>query len=241
MNDSFVNKDVAKTIVQKYLWSCPNDHLENKIFSIVCPFLKQSIFEIIEGVEKKLDDPEVMKNLEPTTFDSQFIDIKNLLARWLEILRHLLSICSKPSIIKSVLEYLPSVVIKICSHCKNNRTKYLNRALPLLLQDIYRDACSIVKTYCSLIPKSCKFNCNLESDVDALKLVIKSLADMAPHTAYGMSTMIQTWRAFKYVTCVEYLDILTKKDCVDLVRGYFKSIGNDIIKLYKHIMVREYI
>ncbi|KAK0178035.1 hypothetical protein PV328_002020 [Microctonus aethiopoides] len=238
MNDPFVNKDVAKTIVQKYLCSCPNDHLEDKIFSIVCPFLKQSIFDIIEDVEKKLDDPEVMKNLEPTTFDSQFIDIKNFLARWLEILRHLLSFSSKPSIIKSVLEYLPSVVIKICSHCKDNRTKYLNRALPLLLQDIYRDACSIVKTYCALVPKSCKFDCKLESDVDALKLVIKSLADMAPHTAYGMSTMIQTWRTFKHVTCVDYLDILTKKDCVDLVRGYFKSIGNDIIRLYKHIMMR---
>ncbi|KAK0181393.1 hypothetical protein PV327_003684 [Microctonus hyperodae] len=238
MNDRMLNKDIAKTIVKNYMWSCPIDNLEDKILSIVCPFLKQSIFEIVEEIEKKLDDPEVMKNIEPTTFDIQFIDIKNFLARWLEILEHILAISSKPSIIKSLLEYLPSVVIKICSHCKNNRTKYLNRTLPLLLQDIYRDACSIVKNYCTLFSKSCKFDYDLESDVDALKLVIKSLGDIAPHTAYGMSTMIHTWRAFKYVTCIDNPDILTKKDCVDLVRGYFKSIGNDIIRLYKHIMMR---
>ncbi|XP_014298826.1 uncharacterized protein LOC103572758 isoform X1 [Microplitis demolitor] len=230
-----IRKETLKKILFEYLPTCPMKILEEKILSKVCPYLKETICELIDEITAKLEDPEVYENLESTTFDAQLIEIKNLLTRWENILKHVAKMTEvEPSHVVSLLEHFPAIVTKICLHCKEKRSNYLNRALPILLQDVYRETCSNVKLFCGFIYKSLDFQS--EKDFELLKKLISDLGEIASITIYFLTTMIQTWKTFGKLTCDCHQIIKKHQDAYDFVTRNFKNICNDIVWVYKNMV-----
>lgn len=225
--------DSAKQILQVYMPSCPSEDLEKQILSILCPYLDQSIARIIDNIDEQLQVPKFLENLEETTFDDQFIELRNLLALWYEIISWIVSIGGpRPTgQVKSVLEYLPTSMIKICGHCKNKRKLYPHNSLPMVLQDVYRDACYIIKRYCTLFNRL-RFS---STDSKELTTAILQLGNMATLTLFSVKSLINTWEAFGKFTMQEWIRLRDDAECIAIIRTHCITLGKDVLGLLKNI------
>ncbi|XP_034946763.1 uncharacterized protein [Chelonus insularis] len=212
--------------------TCSQEALEDQVLSVICPLLEQMTTEVFNKTGRMIDDLKLSKNSD-SSISNELEKCKLPLTYWKMILDHIEKYKPwKSNSLPSLFKYLPLVMITTCNQCKMYLKKCSDRTLTAIIQEIYREACLVIKQYCNVI-HSIQFD--TKNGQDLIKHVIMNIANMASVTIYVLGSMIFTWRTFVKLMCDSDLKFFEDKEISTTVLGCFKQLGNDITWLLQNV------
>lgn len=227
---SNISDDEAIELFSK-ISTCSINELESRILSILCPYFDDFIHKNFMKIENILKVSEPSKNIK--MLDDNFQIISKVLDRWNSILEHVKSQGKlKASTIKSILIFLPNVVIKIFSHYKMKRCDY--QTSRQLVVDIFRRTCALTRLFCTILNQPIDFSAG--NDQKILKELLIKFKEIGYFIQSDLNTIGQTCKTLGIITIFSKDIITTTDDIYIVLMDNIKVLEDSIKKIYENIL-----